>query len=62
MQNPQHMHWPIGTHAQIFERVDALQTESIWKRLCGQKTETKEKEAHCLTLRVDLNSQGEIAG
>ena len=33
-----HMRRYIGMRVQIFEKA------------CGQKTETKEKEAHCLTL------------
>ena len=49
-----HMHRYIGTRVQIFEKVHMLHvvsplTGSIQK-ICGQNTETKEKEAHCLTL------------
>ena len=50
------MHRYIGMRVQIFEKAHMLHvasplTGSIQK-ICGENTEAKEKEAHCLTLQV----------
>ena len=39
----------LSARVQIFEKVHTCLTESI-RNICGQKTETKEKEACCLML------------